>query len=123
MTKTPYTKNLLLGALLVALLGALSVDASAAWQDDTMLVGKQADQVVVRKGAAERLDIWKATMYPYVTDVKYTVDVPKLPEALPKFDVTANIEMTLGDGTKKTISHTVTIDIENEFKYEPQTNK
>ncbi|MCK5712771.1 MAG: hypothetical protein KAI25_08655, partial [Hyphomicrobiaceae bacterium] len=68
-------------------------------------------------------DIWKATMYPYVTDVKYTVDVPKLPEALPKFDVTANIEMTLGDGTKKAISHTVTIDIEKELKYEPQTNK
>lgn len=76
-----------------------------------------------RSRGPERLDIWKATMYPYVTDVKYTVDVPKLPEALPKFDITANIEMTLGDGAKQTISHTVPIDIEKELKYEPQAKK
>jgi len=76
-----------------------------------------------RKHGPERLDIWKATMYPYVTDVKYTVDVPKLPKALPKFDITANIEMTLGDGTKQTISHTVTIDIAKELKYEPKAKK
>lgn len=41
MGKTPCTKNLLLAALLIALLGVLSVDASAAWQDDTILVSKQ----------------------------------------------------------------------------------
>ncbi len=50
-------------------------------------------------------------------DVKRTVSIPKLPEAFPKFDVTAAIKVTLGDGSKKTFSKTVTIDVEKPVDY------
>jgi hypothetical protein len=45
------------------------------------------------------------------------MQVPKLPEAFPKFDVTAALEVTLGDGSKKTFSKTVTIDVEKPVDY------
>ncbi len=55
--------------------------------------------------------IGKQTKLEDVVDVKRTITIPKLPEALPKFDVTATIEITLEDGSKKTYTKTVNIDI------------
>ncbi len=55
--------------------------------------------------------IGKQTKLEDVVDVKRTITIPKLPEALPKFDVTATIEITLEDGSKKTYTKTVHIDI------------
>ena len=55
--------------------------------------------------------IGKQTKLEDVVDVKRTINLPKLPDALPRFDVTATVELTLEDGSKKTYTKTVNIDI------------
>lgn len=55
--------------------------------------------------------IGEVTFLAEAVDVKRTISIPKLPEALPKFDVTATVEVTLKDGAKKTYTKTVSIDI------------
>ena len=57
------------------------------------------------------INIGEVTFLAAAVDVKRTITIPKLPEALPKFDVTATVEITLKDGSKKTYSKTVNIDI------------
>jgi hypothetical protein len=69
------------------------------------------------KVPADHLSIGRAVQYEHVSSVKRIMQVPKFPEAFPKFDVTAAIEVTLGDGSKKTFSKTVTIDVEKPVDY------
>lgn len=66
---------------------------------------------------ADHLSIGRAVQYEHVSSVKRIMQVPKFPEAFPKFDVTAAIKVTLGDGSKKTFSKTVTIDVEKPVDY------
>jgi hypothetical protein len=55
--------------------------------------------------------IGKQTKLEDVLDVKRTIKLPKFPDALPRFDVTATVEITLENGSKKTYTKTVYIDI------------
>ena len=50
----------------------------------------------------------------FLEDATATVreDVPKLPDALPRFTVKATVELTLKDGSKKEYSKEVEIDLE-----------
>ena len=57
------------------------------------------------------IKVGKMEFFAEPVDVKRTVTIPRLPESLPKFDVTATVEITLKDGSKKTYSKTVNIDI------------
>ena len=56
--------------------------------------------------------IGKQTKLEDVVDVKRTINLPKLPDALPRFDVVATLELTMKDGSKKTYEKTITIDTE-----------
>jgi hypothetical protein len=57
------------------------------------------------------IDFDKLQFFAEPVDVERTVSIPTLPEALPKFDVTATVEITLKDGSKKTYTKTANIDI------------
>ena len=46
-----------------------------------------------------------------VTDVRRRIEIPKLPDALPRFTVKATIEVTLKDGSKKEYAKEVEIDV------------
>ncbi len=78
-----------------------------------------------RHGAvpADHISIGRAVQYEHVSSIKRIMQVPKLPEAFPKFDVTAAIEVILGDGSKKTFSKTVTIDVEKPVDYQRREKK
>ncbi len=65
-----------------------------------------------RPGAADRFDVWKATVLEDVADVRRRIEVPKLPDALPRFTVKGTVEVTLKDGSKKEYTKEVEIDLE-----------
>jgi hypothetical protein len=64
-------------------------------------------------GAMELKDIKidKLQFFAEPVDVKRTIIVPKLPEALPRFTVKATVEVTLNDGSKKDYTKEVVIDV------------
>jgi len=64
-------------------------------------------------GAMELKDIKidKLQFFAEPVDVKRTIIVPKLPEALPRFTVKATVEVTLNDGSKKEYTKEVVIDV------------
>ena len=55
--------------------------------------------------------IGKVTFLAEAVDVKRTVTIPKLPDALPRFTVKATVEVTLKDGSKKVYTKEVEIDV------------
>jgi hypothetical protein len=55
--------------------------------------------------------IGKVEFLAEAVDVKRTVTIPKLPDALPRFTVKATVEVTLKDGSKKLYAKAVEIDI------------
>ncbi len=64
-----------------------------------------------RPGAADRLDVWQATILEDATSVRRRIEAPKLPDALPRFTVKATVEVTLKDGSKKVYTKEVEIDV------------
>ena len=65
-----------------------------------------------RPRAANRLDVWQAAVLEDVTDVRRRIEVPKLPDALPRFSVKATVEVTMKDGSKKEYTKEVEINLE-----------
>jgi len=57
--------------------------------------------------------IGKVTFLAEAVDVKRTITIPKLPDALPRFTVKATVEVTLKDGSKKQYTKEVVIDVRN----------
>jgi hypothetical protein len=66
-----------------------------------------------RPRAAERLDVWKATVLEDAEDVRRRIKAPELPDALPRFTVKATVEVTLEDGSKKEYTKEVEVDVRN----------
>ena len=64
-----------------------------------------------RPTCPDRLDVWKATVLEDATSSALRVEVPKLPDALPRFTVKATVEVTLKDGSKKKYTKEVEIDV------------
>jgi len=64
-----------------------------------------------RPACPDRLDVWKANILEDVADVRRRIEVPKLPDALPRFTVKATVEVTLKDGSKKVYTKEVEIDV------------
>jgi len=64
-----------------------------------------------RPACPDRLDVWKATIMEDVADVRLRSEVPKLPDALPRFTVKATVEVTLKDGSKKVYTKEVEVDV------------
>lgn len=64
-----------------------------------------------RPACPDRLDVWKATILEDATSVRRRIEVPKLPDALPRFTVKATVEITLKDGSKKEYAKDVEIDV------------
>jgi len=64
-----------------------------------------------RPACPNRLDVWKASVLEDATSSALRVEVPKLPEALPRFTVKATVEVTLKDGGKKAYTKAVEIDV------------
>ncbi len=64
-----------------------------------------------RPTCADRLDVWKATVLADATSSALRVEVPKLPDALPRFTVKAIVEVTMKDGSKKQYTKEVVIDV------------
>jgi len=64
-----------------------------------------------RPRAADRLDVWKATVLEDATRSALRVEVPKLPDALPRFTVKATVEVALKDGSKREYTKEVEIDV------------
>ena len=61
--------------------------------------------------AADWLDVWQAVVLADAVDVRRQIEVPKLPDALPRFTVKATVEVTLKDGSKKLYTKEVKIDV------------
>jgi hypothetical protein len=57
------------------------------------------------------VNIGEFTFLADAVDVKRTISIPKLPDALPRFTVKATVEVTLKDGSKKEYSKEVEIDV------------
>ena len=57
------------------------------------------------------INIGEVTFQAAAVDVKRTITIPKLPEALPRFTVKATVEVTLKDGSKKEYTKEVEIDV------------
>ena len=55
--------------------------------------------------------IGEVTFLAEAVDVKRTISIPKLPDALPRFTVKATVEVTLKDGSKKKYTKEVEIDV------------
>lgn len=64
-----------------------------------------------RPPCPNRLDVWKATVLADATSSALRVEVPKLPDALPKFTMKATVEVTMKDGSKKVYTKEVEIDV------------
>lgn len=64
-----------------------------------------------RPRAADRLDVWNASVLEDASAVRRLIEAPKLPDALPCFAVKATIEVTLKDGSKKEYTKEVEIDV------------
>jgi len=64
-----------------------------------------------RPACPDRLDVWKATVLEDVADVRRRIEVPELPDALPRFTVKATVEVTMKDGSKKKYMKEVEIDV------------
>ena len=64
-----------------------------------------------RPRAANRLDVWQAAVLEDVADVRRRIEVPDLPDALPRFTVKAIVEVTLKDGSKKQDTKEVEVDV------------
>ena len=64
-----------------------------------------------RPTCPDRLDVWKATVLADATSSALRVEVPKLPNALPRFTVKATVEVTMKDGSKKEYTKEVEIDV------------
>ena len=64
-----------------------------------------------RPACPDRLDVWKATVLEDATTSALRVEVPKLPDALPRFTVKATVEVTMKDGSKKEYAKEVEIDV------------
>ena len=58
--------------------------------------------------------IGKVTFLADAVDVKRTITIPKLPDALPRFIVKATVEVTLKDGSRKLYTKAVEIDVRTE---------
>jgi hypothetical protein len=57
------------------------------------------------------LDVRQKTILEEAGGATVRVDVPELPEALPRFTVKATVEITLKDGSKKEYTKEVEIDV------------
>ncbi len=64
-----------------------------------------------RPRAADRLDVWNAAVLEDATNVRRRIEVPTLPEGLPRFTVKVAVEVTLKDGTTKVYTKEVEIDV------------
>ena len=64
-----------------------------------------------RPACPNRLDVWKATILEDYAGVALKNEVPKLPDALPRFTVKATVEVTMKDGSKKEYAKEVEIDV------------
>ena len=64
-----------------------------------------------RPACPDRLDVWKANILEEATNAVWRLDVPKLPDALPRFTVKATVEVTLKDGSKKEYTKEVEADV------------
>ncbi len=64
-----------------------------------------------RPPCPDRLDVWKATVLADATNSALRVEVPKLPDALPRFTMKATVEVTMKDGSKKLYTKEVEIDV------------
>jgi len=64
-----------------------------------------------RPACPDRLDVWQATVLEDAADVRRRIEVPKLPDALPRFTVKATVEVTMKDGSKKEYTKEVEIDV------------
>ena len=64
-----------------------------------------------RPTCPDRLDVWKASVLADAKSSALRIEVPKLPDALPRFTVKATVEVTMKDGSKKEYTKEVEIDV------------
>jgi len=64
-----------------------------------------------RPTCPDRLDVWKATVLEDATNSALRIEVPKLPDALPRFTVKATVEVTMKDGSKQEFTKEVEINV------------
>jgi hypothetical protein len=64
-----------------------------------------------RPPCPDRLDVWKANILADAKSTRLRIEVPKLPDALPRFTVKATVEVTMKDGSKKKYTKEVVIDV------------
>ena len=60
------------------------------------------------------MDVGKQTILEDAVGATVRVDVPELPGALPRFTVKATVEVTMQDGSKRSYTKEVEIDVRNE---------
>jgi hypothetical protein len=92
----------------------VAVNKSKEFKFDKLLVesGGSGQRWTYRDRRHSPASIGKEVRLDDVVDVKRTINLPKLPDALPRFDVVATLELTMKDGSKKTYEKTITIDTE-----------
>ena len=66
-----------------------------------------------RPACPDRLDVWKAAVLEDATSSALRIEVPKLPDALPRFTVKATVEVSMKDGSKKEYTKQVEIDVQS----------
>ena len=72
---------------------------------------RSGPRMTSRPACPDRLDVWKATILEDAKTAVLRIEVPKLPDALPRFTVKATVEVTMKDGSKKEYTKEVEIDV------------
>jgi hypothetical protein len=57
------------------------------------------------------LDVWQAAVLEDAVKVRRRIEVPGLPDALPRFTVKATVEITLKGGGKREYTKEVEVDV------------
>jgi hypothetical protein len=66
-----------------------------------------------RPTCPDRLDVWKATVLEEATSSALRVEMPNLPDALPRFTVTATVEVTMKNGSKREYAKQIEVDVQS----------
>jgi len=99
----------------------IDCNASQATVGEIVSIGKSDKFVTLSEGCGARtvprgkmtpkLDIKQKTILEDAAGATLRVEVPKLPDALPRFTVKATVEVTLTDGSKKEYTKEVEVDV------------
>jgi len=102
----------------------IDCNESHATVDEIVSIGKPQKLLTSSKGSGPRwtskpqtgsvsLDVKQKTILEDAAGVALRLDVPTLPDALPRFTVRATVEVTLKDGSKKAFAKEAEIDVQS----------